>query len=258
MSSLRLNPDEYPWKIEARVVGHGKLDPSQHVSLDHVTLHGADFSGRKLKHFGAVGCRFERCSFSKMRIDDFSFGAGRESTEYLECSFDGIRVHHMGSGFARFVRCSFKDVDIRDWRCYQSEFIDCEFTGRLEECIFYGTVPEKDRPWVGREKNEFRGNDFSGCDLVDVAFRTGIDLSQQKLPTGPEYLYLADAAAAIERAGVVVGGWYDSQLREQGLSLLKSVEYEVLGNQVQILLRADDYHTRPREVVDGVFAALRE
>jgi hypothetical protein len=96
---------------------------------------------------------------------------------------------------------------VRKWTCFEAEFIDCTFTGRLQTCIFNGTVSEEDRPWVGRERNEFRGNDFSGAELVDVAFRTGIDLDQQRLPTGPDYLYVPDAAAAIERAQRGLADW---------------------------------------------------
>jgi hypothetical protein len=180
-----------------------------------------------------------------------------EQSEYIECSFDGTRSEDYLGGFARFVGCSFKDVDIRGWRSDDAEFIDCMFTGRLEECIFYGTVPEKDRPWVGREKNEFRGNDFSGCDLVGVAFRTGIDLNLQCLPAGPEYLYLPDAASAMERARLIVQEWYDPGLRKDGLLLLQVAESELDSGQRQLLLNSNDYRkTIAGEVIDGVFAAL--
>jgi len=260
MSSLNLNPDEYPWKIEARVVGYKKVDPNQFMTLDHEQVRNVNYSGRKLEMFTAIGSRFEGCRFDKVRFGNFVFGGGMELSEYIECSFDSANFDDYLGGFARFVRCSFRDIDLRRWRCYETELIDSVFTGRLEECIFYGTVPEKDRPWVGREKNEFRGNDFSGCDLVDVAFRSGIDLSQQRLPTGPEYLYLPDAAVAIERARTAVHEWYDVGLREVGLTFLASIEFELEGGQRQLLLRADDYYgfeALPQEMIDGVFAALR-
>jgi hypothetical protein len=35
--------------------------------------------------------------------------------------------------------------------------------------------------------------------LIDVSFRTGIDLSQQRLPSGPDYLYLPNAAETMRR-----------------------------------------------------------
>jgi hypothetical protein len=54
-----------------------------------------------------------------------------------------------------------------------------------------------------------------------------------------------------------VQGWYDAGLREQGLSLLNTLQFGT-DSQKQRLLRADNYYgIDPREVVDGVFAALR-
>lgn len=254
MSSL--NPDDDKIIVEARVVGFVKVDPNDYLNVDHAKLIGADYSKRKVRMFTTVGSRFEKCRFEGTRIDNVAFGAGMELSEFIDCSFDGARMEN-GGGFSRFVRCSFQNVEIRGWRCYEAEFIECVFTGRLTECIFNGTVREQDRAWVGREKNEFRGNDFSGCDLVDVGFRTGIDLTHQELPSGPEYLYLPDAAAAIERAQRTVQQWYDPTLRERGLSLLETLQLGT-DTQKQRLLRADNYYgIDPREVVDGVFAALR-
>lgn len=262
MSSLELNPDDYPWKIEALEVGYKKPDPDQYMTLDHVHDRNVDYSGRKLDLFTAVGSRFEHCRFDKVRFGNIVFGGGREQSEYFECSFDGIRSDYYLTGFSRFVHCSFRDVDLRGWRCDKTEFIDCVFTGRLEECIFYGTVPEKDRPWVGREKNEFRGNDFSGCDLVDVAFRAGIDLEQQRLPTGPDYLYIPDAAAAIERAKRGLIDWMPgTELQRTAQVLVSSDAMDVASGQRQLLLRLPDLYLSagrfPREAIDKVIELYR-
>jgi uncharacterized protein YjbI with pentapeptide repeats len=201
------NIREVPMKVEAKDVGRVDVDPALDLFLDHLRLREADYSGRELLSFGAYGCRFERCNFNNLRADSVSFGSGMELTEYIDCTFDGLRFSHSIGNVARFVRCSFRDIKVRKWTCFEAEFIDCTFTGRLQTCIFNGTVSEEDRPWVGRERNEFRGNDFSGAELVDVAFRTGIDLDQQRLPTGPDYLYVPDAAAAIERAQRGLADW---------------------------------------------------
>lgn len=91
----------------------------------------------------------------------------------------------------------------------------CTFSGRLRKAVFNGTVPHDTRAMLGREHNEFGGNDFAAMDLLDVAFRTGIDLSKQRLPSGPEYLYLPAAADAIQRARAEVLGWHDLDLRRQ-------------------------------------------
>ena len=46
-------------------------------------------------------------------------------------------------------------------------------------------------------RNEIEDNDFSRAKLIDVAFRTGVDLTKQRLPSGPECTYLDVAASAL-------------------------------------------------------------
>jgi hypothetical protein len=204
----------------------------------------------------AVGSRLENCRFENAQIQDASFGAGREMSEYIECSFDGVRFDH-GSGLARFVRCSFKNIDFRNWLCFGTEMIDCLFTGRMEGCIFNGTVMKGYQLFLGRERNEFYGNDFSGMAFMDVTFRTGIDLTKQRLPLDPGYLYLPDAPAALARAKSAAHEWSDSELRRQVLLFLESFEFELEGGQRQLLLRADLQTAYPRETTDKAFALLR-
>ena len=136
--------------------------------------------------------------------------------------------------------------------------VDCVFSGRLEEVVFNGTVPPEKRSFLHRERNEFHGNDFSGVDLIDVAFRTGIDLTQQRLPTGPQYLYLPDAAAALAHAQAEVAKWQgDAGVRKDAFSLLRAYQFEASNGQRQLLLRVGDYSVHSREVADGVWALLR-
>jgi hypothetical protein len=245
-------------KVEARVVGKVVINPDEHIVLDHIHLRDCDYSSRRLKQFCTIHSRLEGCSFRGTEISDAQFGSGQDQSEFYDCDFDGAKLIR-GGGFYRMVRCSFKNADLRKWTCYEAEFIDCIFTGRLTACIFNGAVPEKDRSWVGRERNEFRGNDFSGAELIDVSFRSGIDLTQQRLPTGEDYLYLPDAATAIASAQAAVAEWYDEGLRKDGLKLLEVTALGLRGGQRQLLLRADNYYgVDSHEVVDGVFTALRE
>lgn len=248
--------------IRARMVGHKEFRPDRSVVLHHQRLRGEDFTARKLDSFSAEACRFDECRFDRMRINSTSFGAGREQSEYVECSFDKARMRFFSGGNARFVRCSFRDVDLRDWYCFRVELIDCVFSGRLRGAIFNGTVPEEDRAAAaGRRRNEFRGNDFSGMELIDVAFRTGIDLTQQRLPTSPEYLYLPDARLAVEHARSAVVGWENLDLRQRCLTFIGSLQSELEGGQRQLLLRPGDYYgySGLREhMLDAVFGILRQ
>jgi hypothetical protein len=121
-------------------------------------------------------------------------------------------------------------------------------------------VPERDRAWAGRARNEFYGNDFSAANLIDVTFRTGIDLTRQRLPAGENYIYLAEAGRALERARKELCAWQDIDLRAAALTMVKTLQEEVDAGQQQMFLRPDDYYAYSapsREVIDGVFALLR-
>ena len=125
-----------------------------------------------------------------------------EQSVYAGCSFDRLRMSATVGGYARFVNCSFRDVDIRKWRADYVELVDCVFTGRLRDCVFWGAAPQGARTYdfaatlatrdgreppagfrelANRATNDFSRNDFSGADL-DVTFRGGIDLSSSGCP----------------------------------------------------------------------------
>lgn len=244
--------------FQAHSVGKARIDRTQRVVLDHEELHGVDFSGCKLVQFSAAGSRLEACRFDKTKIEDASFGAGRETSEYVECSFDGARIRFGPGGYARFVRCSFRDVDLRDWFCFTVELVDCTFSGRLRKAFFNGTVPEDKRSSAGRERNEFFGNDFSAMTLIDVGFRTGIDLTRQKLPSGPDYIYIPEAAEAVQRARASVIGWDDLGLRQPAMTFINLLEEDVAAGQLQLFLRPADYAKLGKDAVDAVMALLRD
>ena len=90
-----------------------------------------------------------------------------------------------GQTLTRFVPvgCTFKDADFVQFFSHTVEFVNCEISGIVRGAFINGAVPPEYISELGRKVNEFRGNDFSGATLVDVAFRTGIDLSLQEMPT---------------------------------------------------------------------------
>jgi hypothetical protein len=148
------------------------------------------------------------------------------------------------SGRARFDRCSFRNVDIREGYLFHVELVDCTFTGRLRKIIFSGTVPRQDRQFglFGRWHNEFRGNDFSSAELIEVDFRNGIDLSKQRLPSGPDYLYLANAADALRQAQAEVRKWPDLNMRNGALGMIEILRDQ---HQSQIIVRPRDFYDYP-------------
>jgi uncharacterized protein YjbI with pentapeptide repeats len=232
---------------------------SDHLHIEDADLVAEDFSGRKLRGFSAVASRFERCRFERMRIDHASLGAGRLMSHYVDCSFDGSRIRAPAPGSARFERCSFRDVRLKEWICWTAEFVDRVFTGRAEKCIFNGRLPEEDEADLKRSHNEFRSNDFSGMELRDVAFRSGIDLSRQVLPGGDAYVYAEDGQAAIVRARADVSGWDGDAARELALRRLRLFERQLAQGQQQLFVRKDDFIDRgSASAMHELFALLTD
>lgn len=243
---------------KAKIVGRVDIPRDRCIVLDHARLIGEDYSGRNLFQFCTIGCRLEKCRFAQTRIEGAQFGSGRDTSVFVECDFEGARLDGVGV-YCRFERCSFRNVDLSHWICIAAEFIDCTFTGRLRQGVFNGTIPSQFQADAGREHNEFHGNDFSGMDLIDVAFRGGIDLTQQRLPSGPQYLYTPDAAAAIERTRIEVETWPASEHRETALAILGGLSDEVREGQVQLFLRPAEwvgYGPFTKEGTERLFALL--
>jgi hypothetical protein len=250
-------------RIKARVVGRTKVNPDEYLTLDHVRAAARDYSSPTVAKFTAIGSRLEQCRFNDARLGNAYFGSGREMSEYIECTFDGLHFDH-GGGHARFVRCSFRDVYIREWLAQSTELIDCTFSGRIDWAAFCGRIPiEETRRYLHRERNEFRGNDFSQTQLIEPDFRGGIDLTQQRLPSGPEYLYVADAPSAIARLQSGLESWNSNpEVRRAALIIAGTLTRTVKEGQRQLFLRPEGYYrmsedTFPREALDKVFGLLR-
>ncbi len=219
-------------------------------------FEAADFSARSFRHFTIVESRFVRCRFDGATIRQACFGAGVSQSEYLECTFDGARIWAPAPGNARFVGCSFRSASISDFFGLATEFVDCVFTGAIRKAVFYASAPEGPQKF-GRQRNEFHGNDFSGADLVDVAFRGGIDLREQRLPIGSQYIFIDDACRAIalaKSAGLVLS---DLDLRRRVLAVLSILDRTVAGGQEQLLLRLDGLGNEYREAMAWLFSFVR-
>ncbi len=234
------------------------LNDDDHIVLSGQRLVGADFRGRRLRQFSAEGCRFEGCRFDGAVIESASLGAGRRVSEYVGCSFHGAKLRMVPGGCARLVDCTFEETLIEGWFCFAVEVVDCVFTGRLKKVVFNGSVPPEKEDVVGRSSNQFEGNDFSRAALIDVGFRTGIDLTRQQLPAGNAYVYLDDAAKAVRRARIAFNSWEDPELKKRARGFLAVMEEDVAEGQRQLLVRVDDYPRAGRPAIRALLDAARE
>jgi uncharacterized protein YjbI with pentapeptide repeats len=190
------------------------LPDSEFLALEEGHFTEADFSDLELQKLVVIHCRLEECRFERMIVEHASFGGGFLMSTYEGCSFDGSHFSGPSFGRARFENCSFRDVELTGLFGFNAEFIDCVFTGRAKGVVFHGAPDESlaDRldearslykefrmadlkkrideasrvigdGFHDRQRNEFRGNDFSGMELIDVDFRNGINLADQVLPS---------------------------------------------------------------------------
>jgi hypothetical protein len=234
-----------------------QINEDEHLVLSGERLSGASFAGRRLEQLSAEGCRFEDCRFDSAVIESASFGAGRRVSEYVGCNFDGARLRMGPGGYARFVGCTFDETTIEHWFCFTVELVDCTFSGRLTKVVFNGAVPDDKRAVAGRLTNQFEGNDFSEAKLVDVSFRTGIDLSRQRLPAGSEYVYLDDAPVQVKRARIAYNAWDDAEAKKRARGVLAVMEEDVAAGQRQLMIRIDDYPRPARPAIQALLAAAR-
>lgn len=227
-----------------RVAGHGSrgiVTDERGLGIEEVSLSDVDLSGHREKRWVVVESRFERCSFEKLRVDRFSFGTGKVMSEYIDCSFDGSWIKGFNPGRARFIRCSFRNVRLTNGACLDAEFVDCVFTGTLREINFNADLFGQD---LGRDRNRYERNDFSGATLVNVAFMGGVDLRDQKLPQGEDYIFLENAEPVVIAALDQVDTWPET--KEKGFAradLEVCLDY-IRGGQRQLLLSAHDFSSR--------------
>ena len=227
------------WVARFRKGPGGPLGPEVVVTDSHI--RGGDYSGLRLNRFYAGNCRFTDGNFTNMRVRDVSWGGGVTQTVFEGCVVDGSRLD-MQLGFVRFENCSFRDVTITHFCPTAMDLIDCVFTGSITEAVLNGKIvwpPRRER--LGRTRNEYRGNDFSQARLEDVSFRYGIDLRLQKLPAGPDYLYVEDGAAGIQRARRVIRDWPDAEDRRQGEIALGLEQDLIDDGQEQLFMQRTTY-----------------
>jgi hypothetical protein len=201
--------------------------------IDHEVLRGVSFAGAKLLTFTALGSRFDKCVFEGVSVDHAELAGGADRSEYTDCVFDGARLGQINAGVARFIRCSFQGVRLRNWQWGAVDLIDCTFSGVLRSSLISGRVPDGYRRAAGRDSTIIRGNDFRALAMPGVEFVGGVDLSRQRMPRSPGYLYLRDAASALSVAEDALAGC-PAELRD-GVGLrLRRIGHLLDGGQRQV------------------------
>ncbi|MFD4635915.1 pentapeptide repeat-containing protein [Lentzea sp. NPDC058436] len=243
------------------------------VSLDGAVVQRVDFSAMRFARFTAHDSALSECDFTGTVFDDVSLGATTGLTEtpwdrrnwprttYRDCVFRRTRfARHTYFGNARFERCLFDGARLRDVVFTQeAEFVDCVFRGPISRVNFWGRPGEHEAA-LGRDRNEFTGNDFTGATLEWVAFNH-VDLRAQRLPGAPSYALLDDVSRRVDAVLTAVATWPDADHREEAaFSLGLLAEQAARYNDDLRLVRRDGPElgrTLPVELRQELFDLLR-
>jgi len=228
------------------------------VVISRASFTDVEIHRRAFDQFIVIGASFAGCRFRSTTFRNGSFGELRQGTpqsRYVDCTFEDVRIQRgMWPDNARFEHCRFLDSMITGWRASHAEFIDCTFTGQLRDCWFMGTTARAMYPQ--REQNEFKGNDFSGADIVASQFDYGIDVMAQEWPSGPRYVILDQLHARVAAARAAISRWPDDEDREYALLNLNVLSDEGMANQDAQIVRRDEWMPAKPHLRDLFFQLL--
>lgn len=239
------------------------------VTFDRARLVNVDFSGTRFADFSAHGSEFESCDFSGAVFERLSTGitrmggrwdgAGWPQSVFRDCVFRRTRfAPFVFFGNVRFERCLFDHSRLRDQTStFEAEFVDCVFRGRVRNINFWG-LPTDHQAALGRDRNDFTGNDFTGAELDYVAFHH-IDLQAQRLPGLPGYALLDRISERVEAVLPLVERWLDARHREvAGFSLEFLADRALEQNDDQALVSPLDMGRKlPPALREELFEAFR-
>lgn len=271
-----LQPGPEPWQTSW--IARGELRDQRFeppagvtdVTFDRTRLTNVDFSGMRFSEFRVHGAAFEGCDFTGAAFDRLSLGdtclrgswdgARWPRSVFRGCVFRRTRfAPHTFFGNVRFEGCLFDRSRLRDQTSTaQAEFVDCVFLGRIREVNFWGRPYDDDQAALGRDRNDFTGNDFTGAELDGVAFHH-IDLRAQRLPGPPRYALLDRVSERVEAVLPLVQRLPEERHREEADFSLESLAGNALErNDDQALVSALDMGRRlPPALREELFEALR-
>jgi uncharacterized protein YjbI with pentapeptide repeats len=227
-------------KLKAKVRNVGKIPPSELrvVTIAHETLNGNSYTALTLDALTVVDSTLRKSVFRDVQSRSVCFGGGRTQSLFEDCTFVNCRFSFGSVGNVRLVRCRFESCEFENMFATDLEVIECSFSQTLiKKGVFHGRVPEPSQLTPPRTANEFRSNDFSEANLIDVDFRGGIDLTCQRLPSGPEYLFVPDTCVARAIANQLGSSISDPAEMKRCQSLTNLLEFYCSSGQKTQLIR---------------------
>ena len=198
------------------------------------------FGNLALDGFSVIESTLTRCVFERVRARSASLGEGSRQSVFEECTFSHCKLVFGAVGNVRLVRCRFESCRLKNIFGTDLEMVECDFPNTvIKKGAFHGNVTDSAQFRPRRSANEFRNNDFSGATMEDVDFRGGIDLHEQKLPTGADYVFIADTCKALDIARELQTSIEDNGERMRSNTLVSLLDFYSSHGQNTQLMRLD-------------------
>lgn len=230
------------------------------VLLQHATVADVDFGRASFDRLAPTACTFVSCDFRRATLDKklLPLFRAKERNVFRACRFDGVDLRGVDPRASRFEACVFDGADMSGWSASTAEFVDCHFGGRTAHVRFYG------RPWgpgaadldLKRTVNEFRGNDFSEAELVDVTFVMGIDIGSQRWPQTKDYVRLDRIHQRLTRARSDILRWKDLERRSDALQMVQSLSFVYMQQNEVVTRRVEPASQTPADIQELVWETL--
>lgn len=179
---MELKVSEIP-EFQVRLKKPGLRIVKEELSFSNQKLTSMTYENLKIGSLSVENCEFINCTFRDIKADKACFGGGYKQSKYRSCLFENFDFRSTASGDALFENCTFKNIFAREFYCYQIEFINCSFSGKIKKGYFNKFLPYN-LETSNRTENRLIGNDFSEIIFDDFGFRGGGRFRKSKITYG--------------------------------------------------------------------------
>jgi uncharacterized protein YjbI with pentapeptide repeats len=162
------------------------------------TVADCKFDGATCRGWRLWGSGFVRTTFTRCDLRDSGMAgvdSGRHNA-FIDVDFTRADLRETSHGAAEFTRCTFSETKLKKVDFNGSRFVDCTFTGMLDETAFAGTALAGGIPPA--PPNKMMRVDFRRARFRWVEFRE-LELDHVSWPEGDEGIVVDDYISTIER-----------------------------------------------------------
>ncbi len=216
-----------------------------HTIWDYVKFNNCLFD--KTRIFNAIfsGCTFSNSTFIDCELTHTLLG-GSKPLDYglfINTIFRGGSINSCHFDYPLFKKCIF-ECNISDVNFGGTQFVDCTFTGRLNEVIFHGYSKPGTSNSLFRNmdipRNDMLNVDFSQAYFDGYSFLGGIEFTNIALPKSNRLLLIKKGPKVMNLVRNTIENEWDGEDKRIGLRCIDIESEKIFGGQTQLLHSVDE------------------